>query len=107
VCDDDDNDDVQRTRLMAARQSQLERTISAMSDSLASKQETLDTLRLQVVIYRDDFQAERQDRERARTQISQLQAQLDRLSQQQVHSQPPPASLLLSTASTNSRQARI
>ena len=106
MCDDDDDDDVQRTRLMAARQSQLERTISAMSDSLASKQETLDTLRLQVVIYRDDFQAERQDRERAQTQISQLQAQLDRLSQQ-VHSQPPPASLLLSTASTNSRQARI
>jgi len=67
--------------MLEARQRQLEQTISSMTDSLANKQSTIDTLQLQVVIYREDFQSERQDRERAQSQIAELQAQLNQLEQ--------------------------
>jgi len=61
--------------VLEARQRQLEQTISSLTESLVDKQATIDTLQLQVVIYREDFQSERQDRERAQSQIAELQAQ--------------------------------
>jgi len=67
--------------MLEERQRQLEQTISSLTDSLASKQSTIDTLQLQVVIYREDFQSEREDRERAQSQIAELQAQLDQLTE--------------------------
>lgn len=70
-----------RTSMLEERQRQLEQTISSLTDSLANKQSTIDTLQLQVVIYREDFQSEREDRERAQSQIAELQAQLDQLSE--------------------------
>lgn len=66
---------------MEARQLQLEETVSSLTDSLVDKQSTIDTLQLQVVIYREDFQSERADRERAQGQIAQLQDQLNQLVQ--------------------------
>lgn len=74
-------DATDRTWMLEARQRQLEQTISSLTDSLANKQSTIDTLQLQVVIYREDFQSERQDRERAQSQIAELQAQLNQLEQ--------------------------
>ena len=65
--------------VLEARQRQLEQTISSLTQSLVDKQSTIDTLQLQVVIYREDFQSERQDRERAQSQIAELQAQLSEL----------------------------
>jgi len=69
--------------MLAARQQQLEQTISSLTDSLVEKQSTIDTLQLQVLIYREDFQSERQDRERAQRQIAELQVQLNELVQSQ------------------------
>jgi len=57
----------------------LEQTISSLTENLVDKQSTIDTLQLQVVIYREDFQSERQDRERAQSQIAELQAQLSEM----------------------------
>lgn len=73
--------DTDRTWMLEERQRQLEQTISSLTDSLAGKQSTIDTLQLQVVIYREDFQSEREDRERAQSQIAELQAQLDQLTE--------------------------
>ena len=80
--DDDDDDDVQTLRASQRQISSLEQTISSLTESLVDKQTTIDTLQLQVVIYRQDFQSERQDRERAQSQIVELQTQLNELVQQ-------------------------
>lgn len=71
------------TSTVDAHRRQLEHTISSLTESLVDKQATIDTLQLQVVIYRQDFQSEREDRERAQSQIAELQAQLNKLSQLQ------------------------
>lgn len=79
----DDVDDAVQTSTVDAHRRQLEHTISSLTESLVDKQATIDTLQLQVVIYRQDFQSEREDRERAQSQIAELQAQLNKLSQLQ------------------------
>ena len=68
---------LQTTSALEARLQQLEDTINSLTESLVDKQSTIDTLQQQVVIYREDFQSERQDRERAQSHIAQLQLQIN------------------------------
>jgi len=67
------------SELEGGHRAELEETISSLSESLADKQSTIDTLQLQVMIYREDFQSEREDRERAQSQITDLQAHINQL----------------------------
>jgi len=69
---------------------QLKQTVRSLTDSLADKQATIDMLQLQVIIYREDFQSEREDRERAQSQLSDLQLQLDQLRQSQLPAKSSP-----------------
>jgi len=73
----------QTTSVLEARQRQLEQRVSTLTDSVVDKQSMIDTLQLQVIIYREDFQTERRDRERAQGHIADLQAQIDDLIQAQ------------------------
>ena len=73
----------QTTSALEAREWQLEQTVATLTDSLVDKQSMIDTLQLQVIIYREDFQTERRDRERAQSHIADLQAQIDDLIQSQ------------------------
>jgi len=81
---------MQTESALLGRHRELEQTISSLTQSLANKQATIDTLQLQVVIYREDFQAEREDRERAQSQIAELQAQMNQLVVQSRHLQAAP-----------------
>jgi len=70
---------VKVTLTLTGRVQQLQQTITSLTDSLTEKQSTIDALKLQVVIYRQDFEAERQDREHAHSRIVELQTQLNEL----------------------------
>ena len=53
--------------------------MNRLKDELADKQLMIETLQLQVMTYREDFQSERQDRERAQSHINDLQDQINTL----------------------------
>jgi hypothetical protein len=57
-------------------------SLNASLDSATREQEAaVETLRVQVMVYQEDFEAERKDRERAQNQLSELQTQLQLLQQ--------------------------
>ena len=90
----------QTTSALEARHRQLEQTVSSLTDNVVDKQSLIDTLQQQVIIYREDFQTERRDRERAQSHISELQTQIDDLIQSQHRTSATASQVHQSTSSS-------
>jgi len=67
-----------RELLESARNS-TKQTVDQLTSDVTEKQTLIEALQAQVVVYREDFENERQDRQRAQSRLVELDAELEEL----------------------------